>query len=140
MCVRQRGMVYDTGYELRKYEPLKHIKNKIVMGDLNGSSVYARPIKTWSKSDLGGESVAVRNKMQKYRKHLSDLWKSQSMEDVSAKGKHVFAATRTYPNGTQDKLDCIVVSSNVARDLKAKVTLVKPVTVYREDLPADWST
>ena len=142
MYVRQRGTVYDEGYELRKYEPLKHItcKNKIIMGDLNGSSIYAQPIKTWSKRGLGGESAAVRNKMQKYRKHLSGLWKSQSIEDISAKGKHVFAATRTHPNGTKNKLDCIVVSSNVARDLKAKVTLIKPVTMYREDLPADWST
>ena len=44
MYVRQRGTVYDKGYELRKYEPLTHIKNKIAMGDLNGSSVYAQPI------------------------------------------------------------------------------------------------
>ena len=58
------------------------------------------------------------------------------MEDISAKGKHVFAATRTHPNGTKNELDCIVVSSNVARDLKAKVTLIKPVTMYREDLPS----
>ena len=28
----------------------------------------------------------------------------------------------------------------MARDLKAKVTLIKPVTMYREDLAADWST
>ena len=89
---------------------------------------------------MGGESAAVRIRVQKYGKHQSDLWKSQSMEDISAKGKHVFAATRTHPNGTKNKLDCIVVSSNVARDLKAKVTLVKPVTMYREDLPADWGT
>ena len=34
----------------------------------------------------------------------------------------------------------VVVSSNAARDLKAKVILIKPVTMYREDLPADWST
>ena len=140
MYVRQRGATYDKGYELRKYEPLKHIKNKIVMGDLNGSSVYAQPIKTWSKRGLGGENTASRNKMQKYGKHLSDLWKSQSMVDISAKGKHVFTATRTHPNGTKNKLDCIVVSSNVARDLKAKVTLIKPITMYREDLPADWNT
>ena len=117
MYVRQRGTVYDKGYELRKYEPLKHIKNKIVMGDLNGSLVYAQSIRTWSKRGLGGESAAVRNKMQKYGKHLSDLWKSQSMEDISAKGKHVFAATRTHPNGTKNKLDCIVVPLNVAIDL-----------------------
>ena len=82
----------------------------------------------------------VWNKMQKYGKHLSDLWKSQSMEDISAKGKHVFAATRTHPNGTKKKLDCIVVSSNMARDLKAKVTLIEPVTMYRENMPAYWST
>ena len=77
---------------------------------------------------MGGENAAVRNTMQKYGKHLSDLWKLQSMEDISAKGKHVWAATRTHPNGTQNKLDCIVVSLNVARDLKAKVILIKPVT------------
>ena len=78
--------------------------------------------------------------MQKYGQCLSDLWKSQNMEDISAKGKHVFVATRIHPNGIENKLDCIVVSSDVARDLKAKVTLIKPVTMYREDLPADWST
>ena len=33
MYVRQRGTTFDKGYELRKFEPLKHIKNKIVMGD-----------------------------------------------------------------------------------------------------------
>ena len=33
MYVRQRGTTFDQGYELRKFEPLKHIKNKIVMGD-----------------------------------------------------------------------------------------------------------
>jgi hypothetical protein len=37
-------------------------------------------------------------------------------------------------------LDCIVVSLGVTRDLKAKITLINPVTMYREDLPADWST
>jgi hypothetical protein len=107
MYVRQRGTVYDKGYELRKYEPLKHIKNKIIMGDPNGSSLYAQPIKTRSKRGLGGENATVRNQMQKYGKHLSDLWKSQSMEDISAKGKHVWAATRKHPNGTKNKLDCI---------------------------------
>ena len=39
MHVRQRGTSFEKGYELRKYEALKHIKNKIVMGDLNGSVV-----------------------------------------------------------------------------------------------------
>ena len=28
MYFRQRGTIYDKGYELRKYTPLKHIKNK----------------------------------------------------------------------------------------------------------------
>ena len=28
----------------------------------------------------------------------------------------------------------------MARDLKAKVILIKPVSMYREDLPANWST
>ena len=28
----------------------------------------------------------------------------------------------------------------MARDLKVIVTLIKPVTMYREDLPADWGT
>ena len=119
---------------------LRHIKNKIVMGDLNGSSVYVQPIETRSMRGLGGKSAVVRNKMQKYGKHMSDLWKSPSMEDISAKGKHVFAATRTHPNGTKIKLDCIVVSSNVASDLKAKVTLIKSVTMYKEDPSADWNT
>ena len=41
----QRGTAYDKGYGLRKYEPLKHVENKIVMGDLNGSTVYAQTIK-----------------------------------------------------------------------------------------------
>ena len=36
-------------------------------------------------------------------------------------------------------MDCIVISSNVVTDLKAKVTLIKTVTMYREDLDADWS-
>lgn len=100
------------------------------MGDLNGSFVYAQPVKTWSKRGLGGANTAVRNKIQKYGKHLSDLWKSQNMEDISVKGKHVWATTRTYPNGTSNKLDCIVVSSSVARDLKARVTLIKPVSMH----------
>ena len=52
MYVRQRGMFYGKGYDLRTYEPLKHTKNKIVMGDLNGSPIYAQPIKTWSKRGL----------------------------------------------------------------------------------------
>ena len=35
MYVRQRGTSFEKGYELRKYEPLKHIKNKIgVYNDL----------------------------------------------------------------------------------------------------------
>ena len=82
---------------MKKYESLKHIKNKIVIGHLNGSSVYAQPIKTWSKKESGGANTAVRNKMSlwkiyggnRIRKHLSDLWKSQNTEDTSAKGKHV---------------------------------------------------
>ena len=139
MYVRQRGTTFDKGYELRKYEPLRHIKNKIVMGDLNGSVVYAQPIKTCVKNGLGGGNTAVRNKMHKYGQHLSELWKSQNMEDISAKGKHAWASTRTDPNGTSNKLDCIVVSSNVIRDMKAKVTLIKSATMYREDLDADWS-
>ena len=138
MYVRQRGTTVDKGYKLRKFEPLKHIKNKIVMGDLNGSAVYAQPIKTCVKNGLGGNNTAVRSKMHKYGQHLSDLWKSQNMEDISAKGKHSWASTRTDPNGTSNKLDCIVVSSNVVRDMKAKVTLIKSVTMYRDDLNADW--
>ena len=139
MYVRQRGTTFDKGYELRKYGPLKHIKNKIVMGDLNGSAVYAQPINTCVKYGLGGGNTAVRNEMHKYGQHLSDLWKSQNMEDISAKGKYAWTPTRTDPNNTSNKLDCIVVSSNVVRDLKAKVTLVKTATTYRKDLDADWS-
>ena len=60
------------------------------------------------------------------------------MEDINAKGKHVWAATRTHPNGIQNKLDCITVSSNVANNLRAKVTLIRLVTMYRKDLEADW--
>ena len=88
MYVRQRGTTFDKGHELRKSEPLKHIKNKIVMDDLNGSVVYAQPIKTCVKYGLGGTNAAVRNKMHKYEQHLSDLWKSQNMEGISAKDKH----------------------------------------------------
>ena len=139
MYVRQRGTTFDKGYELRKFEPLKHIKNKIVMGDLNGSAVYAQPIKTCEKYGLGGSNAAVRSKMHKYGQHLSELWKSQNMEDISAKGKHIWASTRTDPNGTSNKLDCIVISSNVVKDLKAKVTLIKSATMYKDDLDADWS-
>ena len=61
------------------------------------------------------------------------------MEDISAKGKYARTATRIDPNNTSNKLDCIVVSSNVVRDLKAKVTLIKTATMYRKDLDADWS-
>ena len=32
-----------------------------------------------------------------------------------------------------------MVSSNVVRDMKARVTLIKTATMYREDLDADWS-
>ena len=74
MSDREVRPIYDKGYELRKYELLRHIKNKVVMGGLHGSSVYAQSIKTWSKGSLGGESAAIRNKMQKYGKHLSNLW------------------------------------------------------------------
>ena len=65
------------------------------------------------------------------------LWKTQNMEDISAKGKHAWAPTRTDPNSTSNKLDCIVVSSNVARDIKARVTLIKTAIVYKEDLDVD---
>ena len=51
------------------------------MGDLNGSVVYAQPIKTCVKYGLGGTNAAVRKEMHKYGQHLSDLWKSQNMED-----------------------------------------------------------
>ena len=73
MYVRQRGTSFEQGYELRKYEPLKHIKNKIVMGDLNGSVVYSRPIKTCTTHVLGSNNAAVRSKMHKYGQHLSEL-------------------------------------------------------------------
>ena len=99
------------------------------MGDLNGSVVYAQPIKTCVKNGLGGGNTAVRNKMHQYGQHLSELWKSQNMEDISAKGKHAWASTRTDPNGTSNKLDWIVVSSHVVRDMKAKVTLIKAATM-----------
>ena len=139
MYVRQRGTSFEKGYELRKYEPLKHIKNKIVMGDLNGSVVYSQPIKTCIRHGLGGSVVAVRNKMHKYGQYLSELWKAQNMEDISAKGKYAWAETRTDPNSTSNKLDCIVVSSNVVKDLKAKVTLIKTASMYRRDLDANWA-
>ena len=77
--------------------------------------------------------------MHKHGHHLSELWKSQNMEDISATGKHAWASTRTDPNGTSNTLDCIVVFPNVVRDMKAKVTLIKTTTMYREDLDADWS-
>ena len=76
--------------------------------------------------------------MHKYGQYLSEMWESQNMKDISAKGKHTWASTRTDPNGTRNKLDCVVVSSNVIKDLKAKVNPIKPVTMYRQDLPADW--
>ena len=66
MYARQRGTNFEKGYEFRKYEPLRHIKNKIVMGDLNGSVVYAQPIKTCVKNGLGGGNTAVRDKKHKY--------------------------------------------------------------------------
>ena len=110
-----------------------------MLGDQNGSVVYAQPIKTCVKNGLGGGNTAVRNKMHKYGQHLSELWKAHDMEDISAKGKHACASTRTDPNGTSNKLGCIVVSSNVIGDVKAKVTLIKTTTMYREDLDADWS-
>ena len=61
------------------------------------------------------------------------------MEDISAKGKYTWTTTRTDPNGTSNKLDCIVISSNVVKDLQAKVTHIKKVTMYRKDNDADWS-
>ena len=109
------------------------------MGDLNGSVVYSQPIKNCMGHGVGGNNAAVRSKMHKYGQHLSELWESQNMEDISAKGKHAWATTRTDPNNTNNKWDCIVVSSNVVKDLRAKVTLIKPVTMYRKDLDADWS-
>ena len=60
------------------------------------------------------------------------------MEDISAKGKHTWTTTRTDPNNTSNKLDCVVVSSNVARDLAAKVIQIKTATMYRGDMEADW--
>ena len=59
MYVRQRGTAFDRRYEFRKYDPLKHIQTKIVMGDLNGSAVYAQPVKTCVKNGLGGEVASV---------------------------------------------------------------------------------
>ena len=60
------------------------------------------------------------------------------MEDISVKGKHAWASTKTDPNGTSNKLDCIVVSSNVVRDTKAKVTLIKdPAAVCIKSLVFD---
>ena len=138
MYVRQRGTMFEKGYELRKYEALRNIKNKIVMGDLNGSTVYAQPKKTWVRRGLGGEHPAVQSKMHKYGQHLSELSRSQGMSDISAKGEHLWAATRTHSNGTKSKLDCVVVSSNVVTDLKAKVIMIKEVTMYRQDMEADW--
>ena len=73
MYVRQRGANFEKGYEFRKYEPLRHIKNKIVMGDLNGSVVYAQPVKTFVKNGLGGGNAGIGNKMHKYGQHLSEL-------------------------------------------------------------------
>ena len=75
--------------------------------------------------------------MHKYGQHLSELWKSQNMEDISAKGKRACATTRIDPNNTNNKLDCIAVSSNVVNDLRAKVTLIKTAAMYRRDLDAD---
>ena len=74
MYVRQKGTTYDKGYEFRKYEPLKDIRNKIVMGDLNCSGVYAQSMKTWVKNGLGGEEMSVKHKMQKYGAYLSNMW------------------------------------------------------------------
>ena len=104
--------------------PIVH-KNKIVVGDLNGSVVYSHPIKTCIKHGLGGNSEAAGSKVHMYGQHLSGLWKSQNMEDISAKCKHAWATTRTDPNNTNNKLDCKMVSSNVIKDLSANVTLNK---------------
>ena len=99
------------------------------MGDLNGSVVYSQSIKTCIRHGLGENNAAVRSKMHKYGQHLSELWKLQNMEGISANGKHAWATTRTDPNNTNTKLDCIVVSSNVVKDLRAKVTLIKTATM-----------
>jgi hypothetical protein len=139
MYVRQRPGIYDKGYEFRKYEPLKHIRNKTVMGDLNGSVVYAQSVQTWVRNGLGGEDSNIRNKMQKYGAYLSDMWKTQGMEDISAKGGFAWRPTRTHVNGTANKLDCVIVSSRIKSDLRAKVTSIKPITMYRSDLTADFS-
>ena len=50
--------------------------------------MYAQPIKTCVRNGLGGNNAAVRSKMHKYGQHLSDLWKSQNMEDISGNGIH----------------------------------------------------
>ena len=75
MYVRQRGAGFDKGYEFKKYDPIKHIKNRIIMGDLNGSAVYAQPVKTWTRQGLGGQNVQIQNRMHKYGGHLSNMWK-----------------------------------------------------------------
>ena len=115
MYVRQRGMAFDKGYEFRKYDPLKYIYTKIVMVGLNGSAASAQHVNICAKSGLGGDVASVRSKMHKYGQRLSELWKSQNMKDISAKGKYTWASTRTDPNGTRNKLDCVVVSSNVVK-------------------------
>ena len=66
MYIRQRGVAFDTGYKFRKRDPLKHIQNKIVMSDMNGSVVYAQPVNTCAKYGLGGNVASVRSKMHKY--------------------------------------------------------------------------
>ena len=73
MYVRQRGTAFDNGNEFRKYDPLKHIQNKIVMGDLNGSAVYAQPVETCVGNGLGGGVASVQSKMHKYGQHLSEI-------------------------------------------------------------------
>ena len=75
------------------------------------------------------------NTYQNYGSHRTWNW----LEDISAKGKYTWATTRTDPNSTSNNLDCIVVSSNAARDLKTKVTLIKTDTMYRKYLDADCS-
>ena len=139
VCQTERHLTLKKDTNSGSMSLLRHIKNKIVMGDLNGSVVYCSTSKDFVKNGLGGNNAAVRSKMHKYGQHLSELWKSQNMEDISAKGKFAWATTRTDPNTTSNKLDCIVVSSNVVKDLKAKVTLIKTATMYRRDLDADWS-
>ena len=88
--VRQRSGAEHDAYEYKNLEKLSTLKsNLLVMGSINGSTMYTEPREPWSKRGLGSQAKdaeAINSRMEKIGHHIKRMWNKMQTTDISSRG------------------------------------------------------